>query len=65
MNESIGQMAGQVWNHLNEKGQTSAAKLKTALKADAFVLNAALGWLAREEKVDITKKGNAVNVVLK
>jgi hypothetical protein len=40
------------------------AKLKTQLKADAFVLNAAIGWLAREGKIDISKKGTSVKVRL-
>ncbi|MCB0282264.1 MAG: winged helix-turn-helix domain-containing protein [Calditrichae bacterium] len=65
MTNIIGEMSGQVWQTLNSKGAMSVAKLKTALKADAFVLNAAIGWLAREEKVTVTKKGNTVTVSLK
>jgi hypothetical protein len=65
MTNNIGDMSGKVWQALNNNGAMSVAKLKTALKADAFVLNAAIGWLAREEKVDITKKGTTVTVSLK
>lgn len=65
MTNSIGEMSGQVWQTLNDKGAMSVAKLKTALKADTFMLNAAIGWLAREEKIDLTKKGNTITVSLR
>ncbi len=65
MTHEIGETAGKVWEHLNAKGETTVAKLKTALKADAFILNAAIGWLAREDKVTISKVRNSVNVGLK
>jgi hypothetical protein len=65
MNNSIGEMAGNVWSALNEKGSSTVAKLKTALKADAFELNAAIGWLAREGKIEITKSKGSVTISLK
>ncbi|MCA9743552.1 MAG: winged helix-turn-helix domain-containing protein [Deferribacteres bacterium] len=64
-NQSIGEMAGKVWHELNENGEMTAAKLKTKLKTDAFTLNAALGWLAREDKVSLAKSGNTVKASLK
>ncbi|RME01499.1 MAG: hypothetical protein D6814_01380 [Calditrichaeota bacterium] len=66
MNESIGVMAGKVWHALNENGnELTVAKLKSRLKADAFSLNAAIGWLAREDKVNVEKAGNSYKVSLK
>ena len=65
MNQSIGEMAGKVWQELSENGTLSNAKLRSKLKTDAFTLNAALGWLAREDKVELSKSGNAVKVELK
>ncbi len=65
MNEAIGLMAGKVWHALNENGGLTVAKLKTRLKADAFSLNAAIGWLAREDKVVVEKAGNTYKVALK
>ena len=61
----IGEMAGKVWNELNKNGNTTLAKLKTNLKADAFILNASIGWLAREEKIVFTKKGSSITIGLK
>jgi hypothetical protein len=65
MNNAIGEMAGNVWTLLTEKGSLTVAKLKTALKADPFVLNAAIGWLAREDKVDISKTKSSTTISLK
>jgi Winged helix-turn-helix domain (DUF2582) len=65
MKETIGEMAGSVWNILNEKGSQTVAKLKTALKADAFVLDAAIGWLAREGKIEISKAKASITIKLK
>ncbi|MFQ5632869.1 MAG: winged helix-turn-helix domain-containing protein [bacterium] len=64
-NQSIGEMAGKVWHELRNNGEISTAKLRTKLKTDAFTLNAALGWLAREDKVELVKSGNSVKAELK
>ena len=65
MNNAIGEMAGSVWNVLSEKGSLTIAKLKTALKADPFILDAAIGWLSREGKVDIKKTKSSITISLK
>lgn len=65
MNDKIGEMAGMVWNALNHKGSLTVAKLKTALKADTFILDAAIGWLAREDKIDVSKTKSSITITLK
>ena len=65
MNDAIGEMAGNVWNALNQKGSQTVAKLKTALKADPFILDAAIGWLAREGKVEVSKAKSSITISLK
>lgn len=65
MNDAIGEIAGKVWNDLNDKGNLTVAKLKTALKADVFVLNAAIGWLAREDKIEVSKTKSSITIKLK
>lgn len=65
LNQAIGEMAGKVWHELHDNGELSAAKLKSKLKTDAFTLNAALGWLARESKIELVKSGNTVKVELR
>ncbi|KAA3615044.1 MAG: hypothetical protein D8M58_11370 [Calditrichaeota bacterium] len=65
MSNNIGETAGKVWDQLNSNGPMTVAKLKTALKADVFTLNAAIGWLAREDKIELGKVRNSVTVTLK
>ncbi len=62
---TIGETAGRIWRELESGDELSSAKLRTKLKVDAFTLNAALGWLAREDKVELAKSGNTVKVSLK
>ncbi len=61
----IGETAGKIWEYLNSNGESTIAKLRKEVDADTFGVNAAIGWLAREEKVDLNKKGNSVQVFLR
>jgi winged helix-turn-helix protein DUF2582 len=60
----IGETAGVIWKTLNKSGPLSITKLaeKTDVNRDLFMQ--ALGWLAREDKVDIseTKRGRIVSL---
>jgi hypothetical protein len=60
----IGETAGIIWKALNKNGPLSIAKLaeKTDVNRDLFMQ--ALGWLAREDKIDIneTKRGRIVSL---
>jgi len=64
MVKSIGETAGLIWRYLEENGETSVPQLTKNIKADDFVIAAALGWLAREAKVDIYAKGRSKAVRL-
>ena len=64
MMETIGQTAGQIWNYLNENGETSVAKMKKELDLKGNIAELGLGWLAREGKVEMSKKGTTTNVRL-
>lgn len=56
MIEKIGINAGLVWNALNN-GSLEVKNLKKATKLTDKDLYAALGWLAREGKVQFTEEG--------
>jgi len=56
MIEKIGINAGLVWNALNN-GSLEVKTLKKATKLTDKDLHAALGWLAREGKVQFTEEG--------
>ncbi len=55
-----------MWKTLETKGPQSAKKLKKATKLDSDIFYMALGWLAREDKIDIKKTGKTkIKIALK
>lgn len=63
MNEKIGINAGLVWSAL-EIGELNVKALKKATKLTEKDLNLALGWLAREGKVNFNEVEGEVFVSL-
>ena len=65
MIETIGKNAGLVWKALNENRAMNVKALKTVTKIRTEKdLYAALGWLAREEKLAFTEKEQELQVSL-
>ncbi len=60
----IGEMAGKIYDTLEEKGETTSAKLQKSVGADDDLFQQALGWLAREGKINILKKGKSTKLSL-
>ena len=56
MKEKIGIDAGQVWKILDAQGTKSVKELKKATKLIDKEIYAAIGWLAREEKLVFHKE---------
>jgi hypothetical protein len=56
MKEKIGTDAGYIWNVLHEKGTKGVKELKKLTKLAEKDIYAAMGWLAREEKLLFEKK---------
>ena len=55
MFEKAGEIAGAIWNALNENGTLNAKDLKKAAKAKSEKeLYLGLGWLLREDKLVVT-----------
>lgn len=66
MYEIIGINAGSVWNALNENGTMNVKALKKATKIKTEKdLYAALGWLAKEEKLTFSEENGELNIALK
>ena len=63
--KEIGVAAGQVWEYLAEHGETGRTELKRELDMNDFLVAAAIGWLAREDKVNFVESGRSFNIVLK
>ncbi len=55
MQEKIGSTAGQVWEYLFKNGTVTAIKLKSELGISNTALYLALGWLAREDKIEVAE----------
>lgn len=65
MVDKIGVDAGKVWNELELNGEMTTGALKKNLAMPPFDLNVAIGWLAREDKIVISRQGNMIKVRLK
>jgi Winged helix-turn-helix domain (DUF2582) len=64
MHEEIGTTAGTIWQALNNNGELSLPILKQQVAAKSPVFDWALGWLAREDKVVISRQQKSYRVRL-
>lgn len=64
MVEKIGMDAGKVWCILDEEGRLTEPALKKAVNLTYKDLYAAMGWLAREEKIVLQKEGKEIYISL-
>jgi hypothetical protein len=65
MSEEIGNMAGQIWHALEGNGGMTLASLKRDLHASSPLFDWAIGWLAREDKIELTAVKKSVHICLK
>jgi hypothetical protein len=65
MINAIGETAGKVWHFLDEAGEANLNQIKKGVEADPNLILQAIGWLAREDKLVIEKKGRFVTYALK
>jgi hypothetical protein len=63
--EQVGETAGRVWHLLNDQGPQTLAQLRKRLNGSGELVTFALGWLAREDKVDISQDKKNLRVALK
>ncbi|MFH0863322.1 MAG: winged helix-turn-helix domain-containing protein [Candidatus Altiarchaeota archaeon] len=61
----VGTSAGKLWTALNNGKPATLAEVKKKTGLDDNMMAMAIGWLAREEKVIIDRKGAVVSVKLK
>jgi hypothetical protein len=54
MNKEIGDAAGVIWRFLDQQSQpVTLSTLKKSLSLSSTLLMMGLGWLAREDKLDV------------
>jgi hypothetical protein len=61
----IGHVAGDVWSVLDRNGGLTLAALKKEVAAPVDVVLAAVGWLAREDKLEFSTAGRTVKISLR
>lgn len=64
LTHEIGEAAGNIWHTLDEEGPLRLTALKKQIEASDPVLYMALGWLAREDKIQIEADGRTYRVQL-
>lgn len=65
--DAIGDNAGDVYRYLEEQqddGRVRATEIKDELKMTTADIYQAIGWLAREDNLEVFKQGNSVQVDL-
>ena len=55
MNEEIGNAAGAIWRFLNQQSKpVNLSTLKKGVPVSSTLLMMGLGWLAREDQIEVT-----------
>ncbi|MGH9450786.1 MAG: winged helix-turn-helix domain-containing protein [Terriglobia bacterium] len=65
LTEQVGHTAGKVWQQLSQNGPQTVSQLKKSLNGEGDVLQFAIGWLAREDKVELVPEKKSFRVLLK
>jgi hypothetical protein len=65
MQKQIGDAAGIIWKYLDEHSEATLSELKKEAKLSEQLLLMGLGWLAREEKVDVVQDKKGLKVSLR
>ncbi|MEN8141084.1 MAG: winged helix-turn-helix domain-containing protein [Thermodesulfobacteriota bacterium] len=64
--EKIGQVAGAIYHYLQSSGQVSVDKVVEVMagrQISVALCQAALGWLAREDKVSFAADGGTIRLI--
>jgi hypothetical protein len=65
MNDQVGETAGKVWHELSNEGPQTLVQLQKKLKESNEFLLLSVGWLAREDKVEIGPGNGSLQILLK
>jgi hypothetical protein len=65
MQYQIGTIAGQIWQYLDVHGSATVLKIKAVLGISNSMLYLGLGWLAREDKIEIVEHDHTFKISLK
>jgi hypothetical protein len=57
---TIGETAGVVWQYLKDHGKSTLAAVEKAVPTPAGAVPMAVGWLAREGKLEVAQEKRSV-----
>jgi hypothetical protein len=63
--EQIGETAGLIWQALSQGGRMSFTKLFKEIDAPRDLVLQAVGWLAREDKIEIDEQARGKTIGLR
>jgi hypothetical protein len=58
--QMIGETAGRVWQYLKDRGKTPVRTIEKEIEAPAGAVAMAIGWLAREGKLEVAQEKRSV-----
>ena len=64
MKDKVIETAGKTWRFLGQNGETNVSQLPRLLRENDAVVLQALGWLAREDKINYTTRSRRTFVSL-
>lgn len=65
MRNAIGEAAGRIWHYLNDNGEASVTKLISETGLGKNEVQRAIGWLLKEDKLNIETVGRTETISLK
>lgn len=65
MQDRIGEVAGKVWEFLDNNGESSVSAITDAVNVPSTKAYMAIGWLAKEGKLEFHEQGRGKTVTLK
>lgn len=58
--EDVGMHAGTIWHLLSEKGELNIRRIGECTGFGSSAITLALGWLAREDKIEVLDKNGTL-----
>ncbi len=65
INVVVGETAGKIYQALSTAGPQTVSQLKKKVDGSGELVNFALGWLAREDKIEMVQEKKNIHVQLK
>jgi hypothetical protein len=62
---SVGATAGKIWDYLEKHGRSSISAVEKGSSAPKREVQMAIGWLAREDKIELAEEKRTLYVWLK